>query len=63
MKEKGIVILCGDLSVGQIYKSSGIELNMGKRSEFCKVNKEERTFQAERKSQLYSWRWDSTRYF
>ena len=56
MKEKGIIIMCGDLSVGQIYESSGIELNMGKRSEFCKVNKEERTFQAERKSQLYSWR-------
>ena len=33
--------MCGDLFVGQIYESSDIELNMGKRSEFCWVNKED----------------------
>ena len=33
--------MCGDLFVGQIYESSDIELNTGKRSEFCQVNKED----------------------
>lgn len=35
MKEKVIVFTWEDLFVGQIYESSDIELNKGKREEFC----------------------------